>query len=160
MLQSNRNRRDGTIGCIRPSPSASCRTGPVRQGLVARDQARRLPGEELAHTVFVIEFYDGCKCFGYTKDDVTYRAASLVVHMGGWGPNPFVEEHARCVPYVVRCIRSGMDQSQARELRTLLVSLAPANNLVGSKTTVETADCWKTRLPGTSFQGQFRYKLP
>ena len=101
-----------------------------------------LPGEEGGHTVFVIEFYDGCKYFGYTKDDVTYRAASLVAHLGGWGPNPFVEEHAKCVPYVVRCIRSGMDQSQARELRSLLVSLAGANRRVGSKSIVETADCW------------------
>ena len=112
------------------------------------DQARRLPGEERGHTVFVIEFYDGCKCFGYTKEDVTYRVASLVAYLGGWGPNLFVEEHARCVPYVVRCLRSGMDQSGARQLRSLLVSLAPANKLVGSKTMVETEDCWISGASG------------
>lgn len=106
------------------------------------DQTRPLPGEDLGHTVFVIKFYDGCKVFGYTKEDVTYRAASMAAHLGGWSTHPFVEEHARCVPYVVRCIRSGMDQSGARQLRSLLVSLASANKLVGSKTMVETADCW------------------
>ena len=111
------------------------------------DVARLLPGEERDHTVFVIDFYDGCKYFGYTKEDVTYRAASLVAHLGGWGTNPFVEEHAKCVPYVVRCIRSGMDRSGARQMRSLLVRLAPANRLAGSKTMVETADCWIRGAP-------------
>ena len=38
--------------------------------------------------------------------------------MGGWGVNPFVEEHAKCVPYVVRCIRVGHGRgwSQAVEV--------------------------------------------
>ena len=111
------------------------------------DVARLLPGEERDHTVFVVDFYDGCKHFGYTKEYVTYRIASLVADLGSWGVNVFVEEHARCVPYVVRCIRSGMDEGGARQLRSLLVRLAPANKRVGSKTMVETADCW---IPGAS----------
>ena len=39
------------------------------------DRFRLLPGEEDDHTVFVIDFYDRCKYFGYTRDLVFYRAA-------------------------------------------------------------------------------------
>ena len=111
------------------------------------DHARRLPGEEGGHTVFAIEFYDGCKYFGYTKDDVSYRAMSLITDVGGWGTNLFVEEHAKRVPYLVRCIRSGMDECEARQLRSLLLSFAGENRRVGSKSILETAACW---LPDAS----------
>lgn len=73
------------------------------------DKARPLPGEEQDHTVFVIDFYDGCKYFGYTKEFVPYRTASLSAPLGGWGPSVFVQEHAQHVPYVIRCIRSNLD---------------------------------------------------
>ena len=69
-----------------------------------------LPGEEGGHTVFVIEFYDGCKYFGYTRKSVVARVASLM-----------------SVPYVVRCVASNMDQRQGRQLRDLLVARAPGD---------------------------------
>ena len=91
------------------------------------DEARLLPGEEHGHTVFVIDYYDGCKYFGYTKEQVFYRAVSLTTQYGGWGTNPFVEQHAQRVPYVIRCIKSNLDDHEARELRDLLVAQAPQN---------------------------------
>ena len=122
------------------------------------ERARPLPGEEGGHTVFVIEFYDGCKYFGYTKDDVTYRVASLMTDVGGWGTNLFVESHAKRVPYLVRCIRSGMDEGGARQLRSLLLSLAGANRRVGSKSIVETEACWML-LEGDCWES-FSYEFP
>ena len=62
------------------------------------NKTRWLPGEERLNTVFVIEY------FGYTKEYVAYRVATLSAYIGGWGPTLFVEQHARNVPYVVRCI--------------------------------------------------------
>ena len=50
------------------------------------DETRRLPGEERLNTVFVIEYYDGCKYFGYTKEHVAYRVATLSAYIGGWAP--------------------------------------------------------------------------
>ena len=47
------------------------------------DETRRLPGEERLNTVFVIEYYDGCKYFGYTKEYVAYRVATLSADVGG-----------------------------------------------------------------------------
>ena len=86
-----------------------------------------LPGEEGGHTVFVIEFYDGCKYFGYTRKSVAARVASLMSESGGWGSNAFVREHGGSVPYVVRCVASNMDQRQGRQLRDLLVARAPGD---------------------------------
>ena len=51
----------------------------------SRDDAfRLLPGEEGDHTVFVVDFYDRCKVFGYTKEPVFYRATSLATNLNGW----------------------------------------------------------------------------
>ena len=86
-----------------------------------------LPGEEGGHTVFVIEFYDGCKYFGYTRKSVVAWVASLMSESGGWGSNAFVREHGGSVPYVVRCVASNMDQRQGRQLRDLLVARAPGD---------------------------------
>ena len=52
------------------------------------DETRRLPGEERLNNVFVIEYYDGCKYFGYTKEYVAYRVATLSADVGGEGPHP------------------------------------------------------------------------
>ena len=86
---------------------------------------RLLPGEEGDHTVYVIDFYDRCKYFGYTREPVFYRAASLAAHVASWGTNIFVEEHAAQVPYAIRCIKSGLNDLQARRLRDTLVAQAP-----------------------------------
>ena len=59
-----------------------------------------LPGEEGAHTVFVIEFYDGCKYFGYTRKSVVARVASLMSESGGWGSNAFVRDHGFVDPVI------------------------------------------------------------
>ena len=106
------------------------------------DGSRLLPGETGNYTVFSIEFYDGCRYFGYTKGGVMFRAASLVIDLGGWGKDDFVERHARRMPYVLVCVRSGLDEGTARELRGLLVKLAPINGRVGSRTVVEVPSCW------------------
>ena len=51
------------------------------------DRFRTLPGEEDQHTVYVIDFYDQCKYFGYTKEPVFYRAISLAAHIDSWAPD-------------------------------------------------------------------------
>ena len=43
------------------------------------DRFRLLPGEHEDHTVFVIDFYDRCKYFGYTKESV-FHPRRLAVH--------------------------------------------------------------------------------
>lgn len=43
--------------------------------------SRLLPSEEGDHTVYVIDFYDRCNYFGYTRETVFYRAASLATHI-------------------------------------------------------------------------------
>ena len=101
-----------------------------------------LPGEESGHTVFVIEFYDGCKYFGYTRESVVARVASLMSESGGWGSNAFVREHGGSVPYVVRCVASNLDQRQSRQLRDLLVAQAPGDVYVAYGTAATTSDCW------------------
>ena len=106
------------------------------------EKARPLPGEDQDHTVFVIDFYDGCKYFGYTKEFVACRAASLATPMGGWGPNAFVQEHAQHVPYVIRCIRSNLDDQGAKELRGLLIAAAPENVHRGRGSSIQTQGCW------------------
>ena len=108
-----------------------------------RDETfRLLPGEEGDHTVYVIDFYDRCKYFGYTREPVFYRAASLASHIASWGTNIFVEEHAARVPYVIRCITSGLNDLQARRLRDRLVAQAPQNILPTLGSVVQTTNCW------------------
>ena len=106
------------------------------------DWFRLLPGEEDAHTVFVIDFYDRCKYFGYTKESVFYRAASLATNIDSWAPNAFVMEHAQRVPYTIRCIKSGLNDLQAKRLRNMLVAQAPQNLLTPRGCVVQTANCW------------------
>ena len=86
--------------------------------LVARDwwrddDARLLPGEESWTTVFVVDFRDGCRYFGYTGESLVGRVASLMSDLGGFGSNPFILQHVARVPYVVRCVESGLDKRQA-----------------------------------------------
>ena len=106
------------------------------------DRFRLLPGEEDDHTVFVIDFYDRCKVFAFTKESVFYRAASLATHINSWAPNVFVMEHAQRVPYTIRCISSGLNDLQARRLRNMLVAQAPQNMLTPTGCVVQTANCW------------------
>ena len=103
---------------------------------------RRLPGEEGGVTVFQIEFRDGCRYFGYTEGSVFGRVAALAGDWLGSGENQFVSDHAACVPYLVWCVASGLDGSQARELRNLLVSEAPEGRTQRSDTTLESVGCW------------------
>ena len=115
--------------------------------LVARDwwrddDARLLPGEESRTTVFVVDFRDGCRYFGYTGESVVGRMASLMSDLGGFGSNPFVLQHVARVPYVVRCVESGLDKRQARQLRDMLVSEAPGDMTRSNGTTVEAVGCW------------------
>ena len=106
------------------------------------DRFRALPGEQDDHTVFVIDFYDRCKYFGYTKELVFYRAASLAAHIDNWAPNAFVMEHAQRVPYTIRCIKSGLNDLQAKRLRTVLVAQAPRNLSTPRGSIVQTPNCW------------------
>ena len=103
---------------------------------------RALPGEGDDHSVFVIDFFDRCKYFGYTKQPVFSRTASLTTALDGFGPNAFVQTHAREVPYAVRCIQSGLNDLQARRLRDMLVAQAPQNLLPPRGSCVQTPNCW------------------
>ena len=78
-----------------------------------------LIGEAGGRTVFVLDFWDGCRYFGYTRGSVFGRLATLLSEPGTFGFNPFVVGHAARVPYLVRCVASRMDERQARELRNL-----------------------------------------
>ena len=118
----------------------------VEMYLVARDwwrddDVRSLPGEEGRTTVFVVDFRDGCRYFGYTRESVAGRVASLMSDLAGWGSNVFVREHAGSVPYVVRCVASNLDERQGRELRDLLVAQAPGDMSRRNGTTVTTSRC-------------------
>ena len=106
------------------------------------DRFRTLPGEHDDHTVYVIDFYDQCRYFGYTKELVFYRAASLATHIDSWAPNAFVMEHSARVPYTIRCIKSGLNDLQARRLRTVLVAQAPRNLSTPRGSIVQTPNCW------------------
>ena len=71
-------------------------------------EGRRLPGEEGGYTVFTIEFWDGCRYFGYTQGSVFECVSDL-----GCGPvevsqNKFVVEHVGQMAYVVRCVASNL----------------------------------------------------
>ena len=120
---------------------------PAGHAQLARDwwrdeRFRQLPGEEGDHTVYVIDFYDRCKYFGYTREPVFYRAASLAARIANWGTNAFVEEHAARVPYAIRCIKSGLNDLQARHLRDMLVAQAPDNIHHAPGSVVHTTNCW------------------
>ena len=119
----------------------------VETHLVARewwreDETRLLPGETGVATVFVVEYADGCRYFGYTGDGVAGRVASLISDVGGWGANAFVREQAGGGPYLVRCVASNLDEWQARKLRDLMVTEAPGEWAFSSGTTLESAGCW------------------
>lgn len=105
------------------------------------DTFRLLPGEEDDHTVFVIDFYDRCKYFGYTKESVFFRAASLATYIN-WTPHAFVMDHAQRVPYTIHCIKSGLNDLQAKRLRNMLVAQAPQNLLTPRGSCVQTPNCW------------------
>ena len=91
-----------------------------------------------------MDFWDGCKYFGYTRGSVFARLATFFSEAGSSGFNPFVLGHAARVPYVVRCAASGLDEMQARQLRRLLVSEAPAELTSFNRTSVRVADCCLT----------------
>ena len=104
--------------------------------------ARLLPGEAGGVTVFVIDFADGCRFFGYTGSRVFDRVSVLVTKRGAYMANEFVSDHAVRVPYVVRCVASGLGRSDARELRNFLVLLGPSRSAGAGRSVVESASCW------------------
>ena len=92
---------------------------------------RLLPGEEDDNTVYLLDFYDRCRYFDFTKAPVFHRAASLATTITRWSTNVLVEEQSARVPYAIRCIKSGINYLQARRLRDMLVAQAPENILPG-----------------------------
>ena len=112
-------------GLLEAKASASASPSATSTGAIVCSRSGHPSTNQGGHTVFVIEFYDGCKYFGYTRKSVVARVASLMSESGGWGSNAFVREHGGSVPYVVRCVASNMDQRQGRQLRDLLVARAP-----------------------------------
>ena len=106
------------------------------------DENRLLPGERGAVTVFVIDFADGCHFFGYTGSRVFDRVSALVTKRGAYTANEFVSDHAVRVPYVMRCVASGLGRSDARQLRDFLVSLGPSRSAGAGRSVVESVCCW------------------
>ena len=122
-----------------PSPADQIR---VARDWWYHDGGRLLPGEERGHTVFVVDFYDGCKYVGYTRGSVFGRLSEL---MGGpldRGSDGFVREHGQRMAYLVYCVTSGMERSCARQLRDELVSQAPVGVYWADGATVTTSRCW------------------
>ena len=72
------------------------------------------------------------------------RVSALVMKRGPYTANVFVSDHAVRVPYVVRCVASGMGRSDARELRDFLVLLGPSRSAGAGRSIVESEDCWLT----------------
>ena len=130
---------------INPFPNRATEHTQFAQDWWHGDAFQLLPGEADDHTVYAIDFYDRCKHFGYTKGSVFHRAASLAAKVGSWDTNRFVEEHAARVPYAIRCIKSGLNDLQARRLRDALVAQAPENILAGRGNSVQTDHCWLLR---------------
>ena len=93
-----------TLSCTQPPTRPPRRPNAVCQGLVGDDAFRLLPGEEGDHTVFVVDFYDRCKVFGYTKEPVFYRATPLATNLNGWG------KHFRRATRPVRPLRDPVHQ--------------------------------------------------
>lgn len=62
------------------------------KGWWADEETSPFPGEERNNTVFVTEFYDGCKHSGYTDDNVMYRLASMASHVDSWSPKLFTQQ--------------------------------------------------------------------
>ena len=118
--------------------SAADLSGLAREWWRAAD-ALHLVGEAGGGTVFVMDFGDGCRYFGYTRGPVFGRLATLICGIARFGLNQFVAGHAARVPYLVRCVASGMEEWQARDLRRLLVLEAPADLKTLSATTVRSA---------------------
>lgn len=108
------------------------------------DDARLLPGEEGGRTVFVVDFRDGCRYFGYTRGSVFNRVASLLCELEGSGANPFAVQHAARIPYVVRCVATRLSESQARQLRRLLVSESPGRLTQVGGAVARSVSCWLT----------------
>ena len=110
------------------------------------DLTRTLPGEEGGYTVFTLDFYDGCKYFGYTKESIQGRVATLGSNIGPWQPNQFVMEHTSGqIPYIVRCVTSNLTNQAAKELRDFLVALAPEEDLRDRGPTTRANRCWVSK---------------
>ena len=107
-----------------------------------RDNPRLLPGEWGGVTVFVMDFADGCRYFGYTGWPVFDRVSALVMKRGAYATNHFVSDHGAMVPYVVRCVASGLGRGDARHLRDFLVLLGPSRSAGAGRSVVESAGCW------------------
>ena len=103
---------------------------------------RRLPGESNGVKVFTVEFRDGCCYCGYTDAAVVDRLSALVLDRRGYTAGGFVREHAERVPYVVRCVASGLGRSDARQLRDLLVMLGPSRSAGTGRSVMESETCW------------------
>ena len=124
-----------------PLPTSSEKLVHLARDWWRGEDARLLPGEAGGRTVFVVDFWDGCRYFGYTRGSVFGRLATLLSRPGGFGFNAFVLAHAAQVPYLVRCVASGMDERQARQLRQLMVSQAPVEMAGFNGTSVRAAEC-------------------
>ena len=121
--------------------------GSVDAARVARDwwsgaDGRLLPGETGGVTVFVMDFADGCRFFGYTRSRVFDRVSALVTKRGTYAANAFVSDYAVQVPYVVKCVASGLGRGDAWELRDFLVLLGPSRSAGAGRSVVESACCW------------------
>ena len=101
-----------------------------------------LPGEAGGVSVFVIDFADGCRFFGYTGSRVFDRVCALAMRRGAYKTNFFVSGHAVEVPYMVRCVASGLGRSDARQLRDFLVMLGPSRSAGAGRSVVESDFCW------------------
>lgn len=103
---------------------------------------RRLPGEVGAFTVFAVEFGDGCRFFDYVDGDVFDRLTVLMAGPLAGGSDDFVGEHVQRMPYLVRCVASGLDPDCASQLLNQLVSGAPRDVYFVADTAVIVPDCW------------------
>lgn len=84
-------------------------------------EARRLPGEEGEHTVFMIEFWDGCRYFGVTSASILDAVDDLVASPFLDRRSLFVSDHCGRMGYVVKCVGSALAQEVAEQLRADLV---------------------------------------
>ena len=146
-LQSGQRYRQTVIDMVEKLGIDSFSDRPVDAHLVARDwwlenDARLLPGEVDAVTVFEILYQDGCRYFGFTGASVFERLVELSNGLVDVRSNGFVSEHCRQMSYVVRCVASNLDRGGARELRELLVAEAPDGGLRIDGTTVMSPACW------------------
>ncbi len=116
--------------------------GPVATDWWRENDARLLPGEEGAYTVFAVAFWDGCAFVDYTQGNAFERVSELAFGPVEVWRDDFVASHAVEMAYIVRCVASDLTRGDAVEVATRLVVAAPRGMELRGKGVLEHPQCF------------------